>query len=126
MNIESGTTDGLPVECPICGKTAWVTAVTPSADVTCPHCGSLLWIGDAWKNVPDPINRLSQLGADVELDDCGEVKSIRFRGAIYNDSVIEQLAALDEVPVIDIRNTVISDQGAARLMQLLPHATVLH
>ncbi|MHC4878382.1 MAG: hypothetical protein ACYTGL_18180 [Planctomycetota bacterium] len=125
MNVETDTTDGLPVECRICGKTAWVSAITPSADVTCPHCGCLLWIGDAWKNVPDPIQRLSQLGADVDVDASGEVQSIRFSGAIYNDSVIEQLAGLDDVAVIDVRDTAISDRGAARLAQLLPNTTVL-
>lgn len=88
MNISTDTTDGLPAKCHVCGKMVWTTPLTPLDDGTCPHCGTLLWFGEASIDVGVPIQRLAQLGADVEVDAEGEVQLIRFSGASYDDSII--------------------------------------
>ena len=126
MSISSDTTDGLPSKCPVCGKKVWTTPSTPLGDATCPHCGILLWFSDTSSTVDDPIHRLAQLGADVEVDPEGEVQVIRFSGRRYNDSIIHHLGAFHEIPVIDIRETAITKEGVNRLRQLLPHASILH
>ncbi len=104
----------------------WITPLTPFDDGTCPHCGTLLWFGEASKYVGDPIQRLAQLGADVEVDAEGEVQLIRFRGRSYDDSTIYQLAELHEIAVIDIRQTAITSSGAKRLKRLLPHVSIVY
>jgi hypothetical protein len=126
MNISSDTTDGLPSKCHVCGKTVWTTPLTPFDDGMCPHCGTLLWFGEASKHVGDPIQRLAQLGADVQVDAEGEVQLIRFSGRSYDDSVIHQLAELHEIPVMDIRDTAITASGATRLKRLLPHVSIVY
>ena len=126
MNVSSDTTDGLSAKCHVCDKMVWTTPLTPFDDGTCPHCGTLLWFGEASKYVGDPIQRLAQLGADVEVDAEGEVQLIRFSGFSYDDSVIHQLAELHEVPVIDICETAITSSGAKRLKRLLPQVSILH
>lgn len=97
----------------------------PPGDGTCPHCGTLLWFAGS-QTVDDPIHRLAQLGADVEVDAEGEVQAIRFSGRSYDNSIIQQLADLHEIPVIDIRKTAITNAGAERLRRLLPDASILH
>jgi hypothetical protein len=39
---------------------------------------------------------------------------------------VTHLAKLKDVPLIDISNTAITDEGAAKLRSLLPDATILH
>jgi len=76
--------------------------------------------------IGDPIRRLAELGAEVEVDNEGQVTSVRFSGRKYDDSIIDRLIGLSTVPVIDIRDTAITDAGAKRLQQLLPNVTVHH
>ena len=116
----------MDIECRICGEVVWVSAIKPAAARECPSCGSPLRLRDAPKHMPNPLRRLSELGADVELDEHGEVQSIQLTGVTYNDPVIEQLAQLGEVSLIDIRDTAISEAGAARLARLLPNTTILY
>ncbi len=43
MTISSRTPEGLPNQCPVCGKSVNITPSDPAGDATCPNCGSLLW-----------------------------------------------------------------------------------
>ena len=126
MEISSHTTEGLPSECPLCGKKVWTTPSQSSGDAACPHCGNLLWFHDGDLEVGDPIRRLAELGAEVEVDNEGQVTTVRFSGQKYDDSIIDQLFELSTVSVIDIRDTAITDAGAKRLRQSLPRVTVQH
>jgi hypothetical protein len=108
----------------VCGKKVWTTPSQPPGDAICPHCGTLLWFHGGDLEVGDPIRRLAELGAEVEVDDEGQATSVRFSGRKYDDSIIDRLAELSSVPVIDIRDTAITDAGAKRLQQLLPYVTI--
>ncbi len=124
MNISSHTTEGLPSECPVCGKKVWTTPSRATGDATCPHCGILLWFDNAAADIGDPIHRLAQLGAEVEVDDEGVVQVIRFAGKQYDDSTVNHLAKLVDVRVIDLRETAITKAGLERLRALLPSVTI--
>jgi hypothetical protein len=126
MGTSSHTTEGLPSECPLCGKNVWTTPSQPPGDATCPHCGNLLWFQPGDLKIGDPIRRLAELGAEVEVDNEGQVTIVRFSGPTYNDSIVDRLIGLSSVSVIDIRDTAITDAGAKRLQRLLPNVTVHH
>ena len=126
MDISSRTTEGLPSECPLCGKKVWTIPSQPPGDATCPHCGNLLWVDEGDAGVGDPIRQLAELGAEVEVDDEGQVTSVRLFGAKYDDSTIDRLIELSTVSVIDIRDTAITESGANRLRRSLPHVTIHH
>ena len=68
--------------------------------------------------------RLEELGAIVEMDDEGNVSSVRLTGFRYTDEVIEQLAELKDVKTIDLRDTRITATGLARLRTLLPETQI--
>jgi len=120
----SNTTEGWPSDCPICGKKVWSTPSQPTGDATCPDCGNLLWFEASAFGVDDPMKRLAELGAEVEVDAEGQVQAIRFSGKVYDDSTIGRLGELVGIPRIDIRDTAISYAGAIRLRRLLPGAIV--
>ena len=124
MNISSHTTEGLPSKCSVCGKKVWTTPSQPPGDATCPHCGNLLWFREGASEVGDPIHRLAELGAEMEIDDEGQVQVIHFSGKQYDDSIIHHLVKLAAVPVIDIRDTAITRAGVDRLRKLLPSVTI--
>ena len=127
MNIATRTTEGLPSHCPVCGKRMSVAPGEPLADLICPHCGVLFYANaHPLPPVPDDLKQLADQGVNADTDDEGEVTRLQFQGATYNDHTIPQLAKLTGVPVIDIRNTAITRQGAARLRTLLPDATIVY
>lgn len=43
MAISSGTPEGIPHRCPVCGKLSAVEPSYPGGDSCCPSCGQLLW-----------------------------------------------------------------------------------
>jgi acyl carrier protein len=43
MSVSSRTPEGLPNECPVCGKPVSLEPSAPLGDAPCPHCGHLLW-----------------------------------------------------------------------------------
>ena len=126
MNVSSQTTEGLPSQCPLCGKKVWTSPSQPPGDATCPHCGSLLWFDECDSQIADPINQRVKLGAEVETDGEGQVTYVRLFGPRYNDEMIDRLAGLSAVAVIDIRDTKITGSGARRLRDLLPDVEVRH
>lgn len=125
MDTATRTTEGYPDICPVCGKRMSVNPSDPFGDAVCPHCGVLIYSelssGDL---VPDDLRQLSRLGVQVETDDQGEITRVQFNGPKYDDRTILQIAKLKDVPVIDIRNTGITAQGADRLRALLPDAII--
>lgn len=125
MHTASRTTEGFPDICPVCGKRMSVDRSSPLGDAICPHCGVLIYSelssGDL---VPDDLSQLSRLGVQVETDDQGEITRVQFNGSKYDDHAIRQIAKLKDVPLIDIRNTGITAQGADRLRGLLPDAII--
>jgi acyl carrier protein len=44
MTISSRTPEGLPHQCPVCGKIAAIEPAYPGGDSVCPSCGHLLWV----------------------------------------------------------------------------------
>lgn len=126
MHVASRTPEGFPSHCPTCEAPIWVDPSASTGDVPCPNCGSLVWLGPTRAPPQDLIYRLAQLGAFVDADDTGEVRAIRFWGMAYNDSVIEQLGHLEDVPQIDLRDTAITAAGIRKLQVLLPHTTLVH
>ena len=44
MTIASRTPEGLPHQCPVCGKIAAHEPAYPGGDSVCPSCGHLLWV----------------------------------------------------------------------------------
>ena len=127
MDIASRTTEGLPSDCPVCGKRMSVAPGEPLADIVCPHCGVLYFSPSCQAaHIPDDLKRLAEHGVEADTDDEGEVTRLRFYGPVYNDHTISELAKLKGVPVIDIAGTAITDQGAARLRSLLPDATIIY
>lgn len=127
MDVPTRTTEGLPIECPLCGKLMSATPGEPISDFVCPHCGSLFF-GQISNpvSVPDDLKRLAERGVHAETDDEGEVVFVQFTGKIYDDQAVPQLAKLNGIPVIDIRNTAITSTGATELRSLLPDATIIH
>lgn len=121
------TTEGLPSDCPVCGKLMSVSPGEPLGDIVCPHCG-MLFIPDTQPRpcVADDLNRLADLGVTVDTDDEGEVTRVQFNSFAYTDQAITEIAKLKDVPIIDIRNTRITKKGADQLRALLPHAVVEH
>ncbi len=127
MNVSTRTTEGLPSECPLCGKLMSVAPGDPLSDLVCPHCGSLFFGHLAYSaDVPDDFKRLAERGVYAETDDEGEVVLLQFTGKKYDDRTVTQLAKLKGVPAIDIRNTAITISGATKLRSLLPDATIMH
>jgi hypothetical protein len=43
MTLASRTPEGVPHECPICGKIAFLEPCCPGGDSVCPSCGQLYW-----------------------------------------------------------------------------------
>lgn len=124
MNIASRTTEGLPSECRVCGKRVSIAPSVPQGDATCPHCGSLLWIANPPDDVSDATRRLAEMGATIETDDEGEIRSVRFIGSHFNDNVIAKLAKLRGIPFIDISQTTITPEGARCLRDALPGSVI--
>jgi len=124
MNLSSRTTEGLPNECPVCGKKVWIEPSVPPGDAVCPHCGNLLWFADVVRPLTDIARRLSELGAVIETDDQGEVRHVQFSGNRYNDLIVPYLAALTSVKSIDLRDTEVTVEGARRLRVLLPNTRI--
>ena len=117
------TAEGEPVECRVCGNEVSIEPSRPYGDATCPKCGSLLWLNEL---KPETTKRLAMRGVAVETDGNGVVVHIRLRGPIYDDSVINTIAAgFVEVPELDIRATAITASGAARLRELMPDTVVI-
>lgn len=124
MEISSRTTEGLPNECPICGKQVWIVPSIPPGDATCPHCGSAIWFPHATGEVPDVLRQLKKRGAIVQTDDQGQVRSIRLIGQVYTDAVVDQLTELKGVKVIDVSGTLITPEGVARMRTLMPETKI--
>ena len=124
MTAASRTTEGLPSECLVCGKKVWILPSVPLGDATCPHCGHLLWFPESSPRIQDDIRRLAKLGIEVETDDEGEVRQIQFSGSRYNDHSVRTIARLTGIPVIDVRNTAMSQEGVNELRRLLPDTTI--
>lgn len=126
MHVASRTTEGWPCTCPVCGKRMSVAPGTPLGDIICPHCG-VLFFPEVFTGflIPDALQRLSELGVQLETDDEGEVTWIQLNGAAYNDRTVSEIAKLKGIPIIDIRNTEITHEGADRLRTLLPDAAIL-
>jgi hypothetical protein len=62
--------------------------------VTCPHCGSAVWFTDPPQEVSDTVRLLEELGAAVEVDDEGQVRSITLDGLQYNNGMNAMFVAL--------------------------------
>jgi acyl carrier protein len=43
MIVSSRTPEGLPHQCPVCGKVSSLDPSFPGSDSCCPNCGQLLW-----------------------------------------------------------------------------------
>jgi acyl carrier protein len=43
MTVSSRTPEGLPNQCPVCGKSTVLDPSSPPGDAPCPSCGHLLW-----------------------------------------------------------------------------------
>ena len=73
----------------------------------------------------DILARLADLGAEVETDDEGQVRLIRFTGKQYDDSTVEMLAKLTGIDVLDVRETSLTTAGIRELQELLPATKVI-
>lgn len=127
MDDATRTTEGLPSQCPICGKRMSVVPGDPLGDIVCPHCG-VLFFQDSHEPQPisDDLKRLAEYGVRADTDDEGEVTRLKFIGRVYTDGTIAALGKLIGVPVIDISDTAITRLGADKLRALLPGATIVH
>ncbi len=84
-----------------------------------------MWMPETQATEGDVPARLAQLGAEIEMDDEGEVRLIRFSGDQYNDSIVELLAKLVDVEVLDVRETCLTMEGVKALRELLPTTTII-
>ncbi|MEZ6054879.1 MAG: hypothetical protein R3C02_26500 [Planctomycetaceae bacterium] len=84
-----------------------------------------MWITDAPSDSSDVLARLAELGAEVETDDEGDVRCIRFTGKQYDDSTVEILAKLSGIDVLDVRETSLTTAGIRQLQELLPATKVI-
>lgn len=60
MTISSRTPEGLPNQCPVCGKKLVLEPSRPQGDAPCPHCGCLVWftLGDSQASPEEVVVRL--------------------------------------------------------------------
>lgn len=74
----------------------------------------------------DTSDQLAERGAFIETDIDGEVTTIRFSGAVYNDAAVPQIARIKGVGTVDISETGISRIGAQRLRKMMPDTRIIH
>ena len=123
MEPASRTPDGESNTCFVCGASVVVAPSHPPGDAPCPNCGTLLWFNEL---TPAAVEQLEKRGAHIDTDDSGKVVSIRFTGDIYDDSALPQLERISGLRTLDIRETKISANAAARLRELMPNTLILH
>jgi acyl carrier protein len=51
MSVTTGTPDGLPYRCPLCGSTAFLSPFDIFGDAQCPNCGTLLFFVNMQESV---------------------------------------------------------------------------
>jgi acyl carrier protein len=73
MTTSSRTPEGLPHQCPVCGKIAALEPSYPGGDSVCPSCGHLLWlfrdrIGNELGVNLDQIKFDTLLSAEIGVD----------------------------------------------------------
>lgn len=120
MEIATRTSEGTPSNCPECGKRIIVSASTPLGDAICPHCGSLIFPRSQRDRIEgDDEKRLADLGVIVETNDQGEITVAKLHGPRLNDSTIQKLVSLKEIPLIRLGNTGLTQMGIDRLRTLI-------
>lgn len=122
--MTTSTTDGEPTRCAVCGKVVRVAPSVPPGDATCPHCGALLWFDISQDS--DTLRALWDRGAEVEMDEQGEVVLLRLFGPAYTDAAILYLAMLRDLATLDLRETQLTPEGVGRLRKQLPGVTILY
>ncbi len=121
--MTTSTTDGSPSRCTVCGKRMWITPAEPFADATCPHCGALVWFDTTL--AADIIKALADRGVEVDLDAEGEVTRVYLTGMIYDDSTVPQLARMQGLELLDVRETRITATGVNKLRELMPDVSIV-
>ena len=125
MDISTRTSEGIPSECPVCGKEINVSVCEPIGDSVCPHCGSLLYPSQQRNGIlTDDEKKLADLGIIVETNDQGEIVLAELHGPTFCDKIVHKLAACGEIPFIKLYNTGFTPQGIDRLRELLPQSTI--
>ncbi|MSR59828.1 MAG: hypothetical protein EXS05_19690 [Planctomycetaceae bacterium] len=67
---------------------------------------------------------MAKRGAIVQTDDEDQIRSIQLVGRIYTDVVIDHLAKLKGIRVIDVRGALITPAGVARMRRLMPETQI--
>jgi hypothetical protein len=124
MDISTRTSEGIPSECPLCGKQVIVSVCDPIGDAVCPHCGSLLYPTLQRGALTDDEKKLAHLGILIETNDQGEIISAELHGPTFNDRIVHKLAECRDIPLIKLYNTGFTPQGIERLRKLLPQSTI--
>lgn len=125
MDISTRTSEGIPSDCPVCGKQMIVSACTPLGDATCPHCGFLIYPSLPRNRVDgDDEKRLADLGIIVETNDQGEISIAELHGPRFNDKIVQKLANCKDIPIIKLFNTGLTSQGIEKLRELLPQTSI--
>jgi acyl carrier protein len=90
MTISSRTPEGLPHQCPICGKIAALEPCYPGGDSVCPSCGHLLW------SIRDRLasNLCANLG--VNLDQINFETTLRDELGVDSLELVEFTIELEE------------------------------
>ena len=71
------------------------------------------------------LKQLRLLGAHCDIDPDGNVRHIRFAVSTFTDASVFQLGCISGIDSIDVRDTLLTVDGVARLRVLLPK-TVIH
>ena len=125
MDISTRTSEGIPSECPVCGKQMIVSVCAPIGDAVCPHCGSFLYPRLQRNGIlTDDEKKLADLGILVDTNDQGEIMIAELHGPRFNDGIVHKLAACRDIPLIKLYNTGFTPQGIDRLRELLPQSTI--
>lgn len=83
MNVSSRTPEGLPNQCPVCGKEVRLEPSEPAGDATCPHCGSLLWfvVTDVGAMLFEKIGLTGIAGAERPKPTAGNISRTEVPGS---------------------------------------------
>lgn len=149
MKPTSLVPDGEPHTCPVCGTIA-VCVVTRQGDTFCPACGSQFWVRLPLSRDGDALVRgIRERGGRIEVDGLtsqwnvdlsgtgvgddfvagllrlGNVGELLLNDLPITDGVVDALCGLDELEVLELDGTRISDSGVRSLTGAFKRLEVL-
>lgn len=67
----------------------------------------------------DAVRRLTELGAEIESDEQGQVVQVGFRQTSADDSALAQLSSFSKLARLDLTGTKVTDRGLSSLTKLV-------